>query len=143
MRWQSAPSPYVLPMTVVRPDIDDQGIASNVAIVGWMVRAAIAHSTAEGVDWACYRRLQAMFVVRRHEIDYHRSARLGERLLLRTWPSFLKAATAHRKHEVLRAIDGTVIARGMNVWAYIDRQTGRPKRIPDEVLQAFAPEKYL
>jgi len=130
-------------MTVVPDDIDDQDIASNVAVVGWMIRAAIAHSTDLGYDRVEYARLGSMFVVRRHEIDYHLSARLGDKLILRTWPSFFKAATAHRKHEVIRADDGAVIARGLNIWAWVNRQTGRPMRLPAEVTSAFDPAQFV
>ncbi|MEE2828343.1 MAG: thioesterase family protein [Myxococcota bacterium] len=143
MVWHSASRPFVLPMTVISADIDDQEIASNVAILSWMIRAAVAHSTELGYDWAAYRRLNSMFVVRRHEIDYKRPALLGDRILLRTWPSLLKAATAHRMHELVRAADGAVIAQGMNVWAYLDRSTGRPTRMPEELIGAFDPSLFL
>jgi len=142
MRWTSAANAYEIPMTVIPDDIDEQGIAYNVAVVDWMIRAAIAHSTALGFDRFAYRRLGSMFVVRRHEIDYHRSARLGDELMLRTWPSFMKAATAHRCHEVV-APDGTLIAKGVNVWAYVDRTTGRPMRMPAEVLDSFDVGQFL
>lgn len=143
MRWESASRPFELPMRVIPDDIDEQGIAYNVTIIDWMMRAAIAHSSSLGYDRLAYARLGAMFVVRRHEIDYHRSARCGDRLLLRTWPSFMKAATAHRKHEIVRPGDGEVIARGINVWAYVDRSTGRPVRMPAEVIEAFDPAKFV
>ena len=130
-------------MSVIPKDIDDQRIASNVAILSWMIRSAVAHSTALGYDWRAYRRLGSMFVVRRHEIDYQRSALLGDRLVLRTWPSLIKAATAHRQHEVVRVSDGAMIARGLNVWAYVDSGTGRPTRMPAEVVEAFDPGRYV
>ena len=60
MTWSSARTPYVLPMVVIPEDIDVQGIASNVAILSWMNRAAIAHSTAAGYDWSAYRRLNTI-----------------------------------------------------------------------------------
>lgn len=143
MTWTSSSSAFELPMYVIPDDIDDQRIASNVAILGWMIRASVAHSAVLGYDWAAYRRLGAMFVVKRHEIDYHRPAVLGDRLLLRTWPSYARGATAHRLHEVVRIGDGASIARGMNVWAFVDSSSGRPLRMPGEVLEAFDPAKFV
>ncbi len=142
MKWTSAAIAYELPMTVIPDVIDDQGIAYNVSIIDWMIRAAIVHSTSLGFDRFSYARLGGMFVVRRHEIDYHRIVHLGDELILRTWPSFMKAATAHRCHEVVNA-QGQMVAKGLNVWAYVDQQTGRPKRMPPEVLEAFAAAKFL
>jgi acyl-CoA thioester hydrolase len=142
MRWESSRRAFEVPMVVLPRDIDAQGIASNVLIVGWMQRAAIAHSSALGFSNARFARLGGMFVVRRHEIDYRSSARLGERLTLRTWPSYMRAATAHRKHEVVRA-DGSRVAHGLNVWAWVDVRTGRPSRMPPEILAAYDPAKFL
>jgi acyl-CoA thioester hydrolase len=139
--WTPASRPFTVPMVVLPEDIDGQGIANNVAVVAWMNRVAIAHSTALGWDIARYRREGAWFVVRRHEIDYLRSAALGDRLELRTWPQFMKAATAQRGHEIVRD-DGAVIARGLNVWAYVDAATGRPRRMSEDMLRAFDPEDY-
>ena len=143
MNWTSARKPFVLPMVVIVEDIDAQDIASNIAILKWMNRAAIAHSTAAGYDWAAYQRLEAMFVVRRHEIDYHRSARLGEALELRTWPGYVKGASCRRYHEVISISDGALIARGMNLWAYIGSHDHKPRRIPAELLDAFDSERFL
>jgi acyl-CoA thioester hydrolase len=141
-RWTSARNPFVVPMVVLPEDIDEQGIANNVQVVAWMNRVAIAHSTYLGWDVARYRREGAWFVVRRHEVDYVQSARLGDRIELRTWPGFMKAASAHRHHEFVRE-DGAVIARGINIWAYVDVVTGRPKRMPKEMVEAFDPAKFL
>jgi len=105
--------------------------------------AAIAHSAQLGYNASAYRRLQSMFVVRRHEIDYSRSAREGDQLLCATWPTLMEKATAHRKHEIVRVGDGVRIATGLNIWAYIDAQTGRPRRIHDEVLAAFDPSRFV
>lgn len=141
MRWSSAPAAFELPMVVLPEDIDEQQIANNVLILRWMLRAAVAHSVSLGFGGDEFAALGAMFVVRRHEVDYHRSARLGDRLLLRTWPVFMKAATAERRTEILRPADGAVIARGHHVWAWIGFD-GRPQRMPDIVLAAFDPARY-
>jgi acyl-CoA thioester hydrolase len=139
----SAGNPFVLSVRVLPEHIDAQGHASNVAILNWMNEAAIAHSAHLGYNAHSYRILQSMFVVRRHEIDYKRPARLGDELLCATWPSHMEKATAHRRHEILRTNDGQLIATGFNIWAYVDMTTGRPRRIPDEVLAAFNPALFV
>ena len=128
---------------VTSDDIDQQRHASNVAIVDWMNQAAIAHSTQLGYDTNAYQRIGAMFVVRRHEIDYLASANLNDELICYTWPSFARKATAHRKHEIVRVADDVVIARGLNMWAFIDSTTLRPKRMPPEVIDTFNPDKFV
>lgn len=142
---QTTPSParpFELRYTVPAQDIDEQGRANNVAYVRWMNVVAIAHSAAVGFPWERFLEMGEMFVVRRHEIDYRLPAFLGDELLLRTWPTMMRAATAHRHHEIRRASDGALIASGMNVWAYVNITTGKPVRMPPAILDAFDPAKY-
>jgi len=133
---------FALPITVVEDDIDAQGHVSNVTIVKWMSRAAWQHSQALGWGVEQYRQLGAWFVVRRHEIDYHASAVLGDALIAYTWPSGLAKATAERRHVILRAADQAPVAVGLNRWAYVDATTGRPLRIPDELRRTFDPAQF-
>lgn len=131
------PRAFELEVLVTDEFIDAQEHASNVAIVDWMNRAAIAHSAAVGLDAAAYRRLGGMFVVRRHEIDYLRPAMRGDRLACRTWIERMDKARAVRRHEIARMADGEVIARGLNEWAFVGIDSVRPCRIHDAVLKAF------
>ncbi len=133
---------FVLPLTVAPEDVDEQGHASNVRILGYMNQAAIAHSEALGYDVARYREVGGIFVVRRHEIDYLASAYAGERLEAYTWPCALRRSTAERRHELRRPADGAVIARGHNLWVWVDIASRRPARIPAEVAAAFDPARF-
>jgi len=139
MRFDPPANAFVMPIQVVGDDVDEQGHVSNVTVVKWMSRAAYAHSAAMGWDLDRYRDVGAWFVVRRHEIDYHRFALAGDRLTLATWPSELGKATAERRHVIRRTSDDALIATGLNIWAFVDAATGRPRRIPDAARQAFAP----
>jgi acyl-CoA thioester hydrolase len=65
----SAPDTFRLDLVVGDDDIDALGHASNIAFVRWIQDAAMAHSAAVGLDLVAYRRLGAVLVVVRHEID--------------------------------------------------------------------------
>lgn len=120
-------------------DIDELGHASNIAYVRWIQDVAVAHSRAVGLDFDTYRELGAVFVVRRHEIDYLRPVLRGERLEVRTWIDSASAAKATRATEIARVDEsGAVpVARALTTWGYIDTTRGRPTRIPDRVRVAF------
>lgn len=132
-----APATFPLELTVAEQDIDALGHASNIAFVRWIQDVAIAHSTSVGLGLEGYRRLGAVFVVVRHEIDYLRPALRGETLVARTWISSVMAAKCVRETEIERTSDGVVLARGRTTWGYIEMATGRPRRIPPEVRSAF------
>ena len=45
---------------------------------------------------------------------------------------------ADRRYEIRRPADAALLARGLTVWAWLDRKTGRVGRIPEQVAEAFS-----
>jgi acyl-CoA thioester hydrolase len=130
---------FVLASEVGEADIDMLGHASNLAYLRWVQDVAIAHSAAVGLDMEGYSQLGAVFVVRRHEIDYLRPVVRGEALELRTWIDSASAAKCKRATEIVRVgAPELVVARAMTVWGFVELATGRPTRIPDSVRVAFS-----
>jgi acyl-CoA thioester hydrolase len=117
-------------------DIDELEHVSNLVYLRWVLEVALAHSAALGWDHAAYRSLGAVFVVRRHEIDYLASVVLGDEVRVTTWVDSWKQVSCMRKTELVRAKDGVVVARASTQWAFID-YAGKPRRIPPELLAAF------
>ena len=135
----AAPAPFVLATEVGEADIDMLGHASNIAYLRWVQDAAVAHSAAVGLDMEGYSQLGAVFVVRRHEIDYLRPVVRGERLELRTWIDSASAAKCKRATEIVRlGAAELVVARAMTTWGFVELTSGRPTRIPDSVRVAFS-----
>jgi len=123
----------------VKPEeIDGLGHVNNLVYLEWFVEAAAAHSRAVG--WGLERML-AMgegWVVRRHEIDYLLPVKPDETVLIRTWVETAESASSERRYEIYRPSDGKQVCRGLTRWVWIDYKTGRPRRIPIEVTQAFS-----
>jgi acyl-CoA thioester hydrolase len=149
----SEPSAFRLDLVVRDEDIDALGHASNIAFVRWIQDVALAHSAAVGLGLEAYRKLGAVFVVARHEVEYLRPAFRGDALQARTWISTAMAAKWLRSTEivrtprreadaepgVVRSPDGELLARAVTTWGYVELATGRPRRIPEEVRVAFEP----
>jgi acyl-CoA thioester hydrolase len=134
---------FTLVINVGDDDIDLLGHASNIAYLRWVQDVAVAHSVMVGFDIQSYSELGAVFVVRRHEIDYLRPVLRGERLELRTWIDSAAAAKCIRMTDIVRLADATaaketVVARARTTWGFVELTTGRPTRIPDSVRVAFA-----
>ena len=124
-----------MPITAAAADIDELGHVGNLVYVRWILEVATAHSHALGWDHARYRALGAIFVVLRHEIDYLAQVFAGEALVAETWVDSWRLASCIRKTELVR--DGKVVARAATTWALIAVASGRPQRIPDELVTAF------
>lgn len=130
-------------LTVTDDHIDVQNHVSNVAVVDWINTSAWQHSIAAGFDTARYTQLGGMWVVRRHEISYHAPALLGDAIECTTWIQTMTKVTAERHHRIHRPADGQLIAEAINLWAWVDRATARPRRIPADLREAFNAAKLI
>jgi acyl-CoA thioester hydrolase len=124
---------------VAQPDdIDELDHVSNIAYVRWLQLAATEHSSALGWDHAAYRKLGAVFVVRRHEIDYRAPAYAGERIQLCTWVEWWRTASTLRRTDITRVSDGALLVSAGTLWALVSIDSGRPRRIPEELRLCFS-----
>ncbi len=132
----SAPE-FTQSIVAAEQEIDEYGHVSNIAYVRWIQEVAKGHSHALGWDYPAYVRLGAVFVVRRHEVDYLAPAYAGDAVTLTTWIESWSAATCVRRTRITRASDGRELARAATTWALVSATTGRPTRIPPELRDAF------
>lgn len=139
-------------------EADALGHVNNAAYLHYLEQAAIEHSAAVGLTFERFRELGGLYVVRRHEIDYLRTASPGDTLQVVTWPITLQASRAIRAYEIYRHApvesaggpvpadgflgeadqpDGDIVVRAQTVWVWVDPTSGRPRRAPREVYDAF------
>ena len=132
--------PFVLDVAVQPADIDLLGHASNQVYLRWVLEAALAHSTALGLDEAAYLARGQAWVVRRHELTYLKAALAGDRLRVETRVASMSAASSVRRTRILRPSDGAVLLEAATDWVYIEIARGRPTRVPAEVRARFPVE---
>ena len=126
---------FSFPITADEADIDGLGHVSNLVYLRWVLEAATAHSTARGWDLDAYKQLGSVWVVRRHELDYLGQVTVGQSLVAETWVDSWKQVSCVRKTELIR--DGQVVARCATTWAFLSLASGRPQRIPEQLVAAF------
>ena len=126
---------YDLPITVGPSDIDALGHVNNVVYVRWVQDAAVAHwhHAAAAEDQQVL-----LWVVVRHEIDYRRPAFLNDALIARTWVGAATRRAFDRHTQILRQSDHRLLAQARTVWCPIDRKTGKPTDVRDEVRRRFS-----
>lgn len=129
-------SKFSLPITATSADIDELGHVSNLVYVRWVLDVAMAHSRSLQWDHERYQAYGAVFVVRRHEIDYVAQVREGEQLVADTWVEDWRPASCIRRTEIRRGEQ--VVARAATTWAFISLTSGRPQRITDELRGLFS-----
>ena len=120
---------------VVLPEhLDGMDHVNNVVYVQFMQDIANKHwdSVADSklqnnVNW----------VVRRHEIDYLTAAYLHDTLLVRTWTGEHSAVTWNRHCDIIRVSDQKIIITAKSIWVLLDKLTGKPRRINEQILKRF------
>lgn len=133
-------SPEVFRRTrlIAPADIDELGHVNNVRWLAFVAELAGAHASGRGSGLAALRAQGALWIVRRHEIDYHRPALPGEEIVEETWVERMTGAKSERRSRFTRASDGAPLCDALTTWAYVDATTLRPKRIPPELRARFS-----
>ena len=134
--------PYLHEVEVLPADIDRLGHASNQVYLRWVLEAALAHSTALGLDEAAYFDRGQAWVVRRHELTYLKPALAGDRLRVETRVASMTFASSVRRTRIVRLSDGAILLEAATDWVYVELPRGRPARVPVDVRSRFPIEPY-
>ncbi|WP_157215197.1 acyl-CoA thioesterase [Flavisphingomonas formosensis] len=127
-------TPFEQEIVAAAEDIDELGHVNNAVWVRWIQDVATAHwlAVADPAHVAAW-----LWVVTRHEIDYLRPLREGERVTARTWIAEPPKGARFDRHMEFVGTDGQLHVRARTTWAIIDRASGRPARVPAEVAAPF------
>lgn len=128
---------HILRIRVVPEDIDELEHVNNTVYLRYIEQAVKAHAERVGMGFAVLKGLGVIPVVRRHVITYHRSALLGEELKVSTRITAFSGFRATRHNEVRRAGDQALLVEVETDWVWLDAERGRPKNVPQAVLEAF------
>ena len=119
---------------VAEDDIDFMGHVNNLVYLRWAAEMAERHwqSVAPADMQAA-----GLWIVLRHEIDYHRELKLGDEVELRTWVDPVKGVRCPRHVDIRKAGSDKASAKVLTIWTFIDTQTRRPKRLPPDMKALF------
>lgn len=121
---------YRLPIQVADEDIDDLHHVNNVVYLRWVQDVASAHWDTMAQDEL---KSQCRWVVLRHEIDYHSPALPGDSIVAFTWIDQAEGPRQKRYVSIRRKDDSKALASACTTWCLLDAQTGRPKRVSNEI----------
>ena len=77
----------------------------------------------------------ATWVARSHHIEYLKPVFAGEDVIALTWVEGFRRVKSLRRYQFLRQSDNVLLARGQTDWVFVDIASGRPKRVPDEIIR--------
>lgn len=127
---------YTFTLPVRSYEIDAEGKVPPVVFLRWFQEAAINASAANGYGPVRYAELGSSWFVREFHVEILALPKTGDTVALTTWVGDMERITSHRQYTAHGA-DGTALARGEADWVYVDRRTGRPRRLDATIMDAF------
>ena len=122
--------------TVGPQDIDELHHVNNVVFLQWIMDIAQEHWRILSTDAL---RQSVSWVVLRHEIDYHRSARLHDQIIISTWVGETSGVRSIRHVEILDQQRRKIVS-AKTAYCCIDTVSFRPMRISEEIMALLNPE---
>lgn len=123
-------------ITVNQADIDELGHVNNTVYLRYIEELTRAHAIHIGMGLEGMRANGAVPVARKHVIQYHKGAKLGDALELSTQITLASGPRAARHNEV-RLSEGTLLVEIDSDWVWVDPVRFRPRAAPRAILDAF------
>ena len=119
---------------VVPNDLDDLNHVNNIRYVEWIQEISKRHwnhVTTEAIQQSL------IWVVRNHNITYHKSAGLGNTMLINTYIAKNQGPISTRVVEIKNKETDELLVKAVTEWCLLDAKTFRPKRVPEEIQALF------
>jgi len=121
-------------ITVPPSAIDNLKHVNNVVYLQWVQDVAEQHWN-ESTDSTLREKLA--WVVVNHFIEYKAPAFEKDVLILKTWVEKYSGVTSERHTEIIKKSDNKLLAKAKTLWCLLDKTTGKPLRITDELKTKF------
>ncbi len=118
-------------------DTDMAGVVHNIAYLRFIETCRTRLAVNLGMDITGLMALNRFPVVVRTEIDYRRSAKFGDTLLIRGRLEKLERARFWCRFEVVRAADEALLVTCLQSLALVEMPQGRPLRLPPDWRQKW------
>ncbi|MEZ4808737.1 MAG: thioesterase [Allomuricauda sp.] len=119
---------------VVRDDLDDLNHVNNVRYVEWVQEVSKKHWFQVTTETL---RKEMVWVVKNHNITYHKSARLGDTLKINTYIKSNNGPISTRIVEITNNKTGELLVNACTEWCLLDGKSFRPKRVPESIQKLF------
>ncbi len=124
-------------------DIDPLGHLNNATYLSYTEEAAIEAGNRYGITHASSAEAGLGWAVKRSRIEYRQPALAGDELEVVTWLGSVRPASAERHYSIFGGSQRELLARAQTLWLTVDLVTGKPRRIPSWIREAFAPNRTL
>ena len=118
-------------------ELDPSGVVSPANYLRYLIETAWDWGVAMGWDSKYSENPNVFWVIRETDIHFMRPLRHNDEFDFTIWMVHWQRVRGTRCFEVKRKDNGEVIAQGTQQVVFMDAITGRPKTLPDEVVERF------
>ena len=112
------------------------------SIVNYFQDCSTFHSEAVGLGIDNLAKQKHVWMLSSWQIVLDRRPELGEEIVVKTWPYEFKGFYGSRNF-VIEDQAGKYSAYANSVWIFVDLETGRPTRVPEEEVDGYQLEEPL
>jgi acyl-CoA thioester hydrolase len=133
------PGKFAMRQRVNWKDIDAMHHVNNAVYMDYIIECGFQVCAA--FHWPWQRTVEHGFVIylSQAHLQYLQPSVLHDELEITTWVSSLRRTSAGRHYAFHRARDGILLAQAYTLGVWVDLETHLPIRIPQEMLDDFAP----
>ncbi len=131
----SAPVCHSSEIEVRYAETDQMGVVHHSAYYIWFEQARTQLCSLSGYHYAEVERGGHFLVVTRTEARYLKGATYGDRVSIECWIEKMTSRGLRFAYEVRRGDEPLASGSTEHIW--VDRSTGRPCRIPEQLVEPF------
>ncbi len=129
---------YLTRLALPQYELDFFGELKRSAFARFLQEAATAASADAGFPEEWYGSNGTGWLIRRTTLEYRQAVRSGAVVEVRTWVADFRRVRSRREYEM--RVGRELVLAAHTDWVYIDFASGRPVRVPPEMIRAFAPD---
>ena len=123
------PKVHIEKYTVRHYECDAYGHLNNANYLRFMQEAAFRASAAVGLDYATYRSMGNLWLIRETEIEYLHLIRANDEIEVHTWVIDARRVLSRRMYRFVDPISEKTLAQGYSDWVFIERDSQSTQRL--------------
>lgn len=123
-------------------ECDSEARLSIMSLLDYFQDCSVFHSEVctAGVDFL--KEKKHAWVLSSWQIIFNRMPKLMEEVTISTWPYEMRGFYGYRNF-TMKDSNGELLAYASSIWVFLDMETGRPARIPEELANKYEYEAPL
>lgn len=129
---------YSEPLTIRSYEVTRSGYPQPGAILRYLEYLATRASGFHGYTNGWYEEQKSAWLVREMSLLLGWLPPMDSEIMMATWVAEFRRVQAFREYAMWHPASGRMIARARARWAYVQRHTGQPLRVPESMVALFS-----